>query len=176
MAEGGIYVVKSNDALEKIAKARGITAEALRKANNLKNDTIRVGQKLTIPSKDQVSTVAKKERVDTPAAATGEKVDLVKIPAGPAGIAAKPVTLDEPIGVMPAARDAGEKPQSLDKELKLPAPEPSGAVKIHTVGSDEDLYSVAMLWGVSVAEIKKLNGLSDDKVSAGQKLKIPINE
>ena len=45
------YVVKSGDNLMKIAKANGTTAKALRSANALKTDQIKVGQKLKIPSK-----------------------------------------------------------------------------------------------------------------------------
>ena len=45
------YVVKSGDSLSKIAKIHGTTVKALRAANNLKTDQIKVGQKLKIPAK-----------------------------------------------------------------------------------------------------------------------------
>lgn len=45
------YVVKSGDTLFKIAKTTGTTAKALRTANKLRTDQIKVGQKLVIPSK-----------------------------------------------------------------------------------------------------------------------------
>lgn len=50
-AAGGerIYVVKSGDTLTKIAKTHGTTVKALRAANKLKTDRIRVGDKLVIP-------------------------------------------------------------------------------------------------------------------------------
>lgn len=44
------YVVKSGDTLVKIAKANGVTVKALRTANGLKTDQIKVGQKLKIPA------------------------------------------------------------------------------------------------------------------------------
>lgn len=43
------YVVKKGDALEKIARRHGIKTSSLKKANNLKSDLIRPGQKLIIP-------------------------------------------------------------------------------------------------------------------------------
>jgi N-acetylmuramoyl-L-alanine amidase len=53
------YVVKNGDTLYKIAQAHGISVQSLKAANNLKSDTIYVGQALTIPnngsSKTQVS-------------------------------------------------------------------------------------------------------------------------
>ncbi len=46
-----IYSVKSGDTLTKIASQFGTTVKALRSANNLKTDSIKVGQKLKIPAK-----------------------------------------------------------------------------------------------------------------------------
>ena len=47
-----IYTVKSGDSLSKIAsKYRGVSVDDIKKANGLKSDAIRAGQKLTIPAK-----------------------------------------------------------------------------------------------------------------------------
>lgn len=46
-----IYTVKSGDNLTTIAKQFGTTVRALRSANNLATDSIKVGQKLKIPGK-----------------------------------------------------------------------------------------------------------------------------
>ena len=43
------YEVKEGTNLTKIAKQYGTTPDAIRKANNLKGDNIRAGQKLNIP-------------------------------------------------------------------------------------------------------------------------------
>ena len=48
---GNIYVVKSGDNLTKIAAQFGVTVKALRSANDLTTDRIKVGQKLKIPVK-----------------------------------------------------------------------------------------------------------------------------
>jgi LysM repeat protein len=45
------YSVKSGDTLMKIAREHGTTVKALRAANNLKTDQIKVAQKLKIPAK-----------------------------------------------------------------------------------------------------------------------------
>ena len=45
-----IYTVKSGDTLYKIASQySGVSADDIKKANGLKSDAIRAGQKLTIP-------------------------------------------------------------------------------------------------------------------------------
>jgi len=48
-----VYSVKSGDNLMRIARANGVSVNALRAANNLKTDQIKVGQKLKIPSKGE---------------------------------------------------------------------------------------------------------------------------
>jgi LysM repeat protein len=48
---GETYTVKSGDNLSKIAKRHGVSLKALKAANNLTTDHIRVGDKLVIPAK-----------------------------------------------------------------------------------------------------------------------------
>ena len=43
------YVVQSGDSLSALATAAGVTVQALKEYNNLKNTNIRIGQKLKIP-------------------------------------------------------------------------------------------------------------------------------
>ena len=45
------YTVKSGDTLGKIAKKHGTTVAAVKKANGLRSDMIKPGQKLKIPKK-----------------------------------------------------------------------------------------------------------------------------
>lgn len=45
------YQVRSGDTLSVIAQAFGVSVNSIKRANNLSSDIIRVGQKLTIPSK-----------------------------------------------------------------------------------------------------------------------------
>jgi|GEM_PF-3779961 len=48
------HVVKSGDTLSLLAKTYSVTVAGIKKANNLKNDKIKIGQKLKIPvSKDK---------------------------------------------------------------------------------------------------------------------------
>jgi LysM repeat protein len=70
-----IYTVKSGDNLTKIAAKYGVTLKALRAANGLKTDSIKVGQKLNIPAKTSVPATA-----PAPAA---EPVPTAPAPAAP---------------------------------------------------------------------------------------------
>lgn len=66
-ADGSVYVVKKGDALSIIARRNGVTVKALKEANDLSSDNIRIGQKLVIPGKakkaEKASAPAKQEAV-----------------------------------------------------------------------------------------------------------------
>ena len=61
LAESALYTVKKNDTLGHIALRFGVSIRELKQANSLKNDLIKVGQKLQIPghvtTKDMLSGV-----------------------------------------------------------------------------------------------------------------------
>ena len=63
---GGAYAVKSGDTLTKIATANGTTVKALRAANDLKTDKLKVGQKLKLPAKAAASATAAPAAVPLP--------------------------------------------------------------------------------------------------------------
>ena len=52
------------------------------------------------------------------------------------------------------------------------APNPGAPQRMHTVRSGESLGVIARKYGVSVSEIKRWNGLSSDRIRAGQRLKV----
>ncbi len=57
------------------------------------------------------------------------------------------------------------------------APAPAGAIKaagdVHVVAPGQTLYSIAHMYGVRVADIVAVNGLSTESIRVGQRLKIP---
>jgi LysM repeat protein len=57
-AGGESYAVKSGDTLSKIAKRHGVSLKALKAANNLTTDHIKVGDKLVIPAKGDTSSAS----------------------------------------------------------------------------------------------------------------------
>lgn len=66
-----VYVVQSGDFLSKISKKFNVTIASIKSLNNLKSDKIRVGQKLKLPGKIDVSvaSAAKKAPAEKKAAA-----------------------------------------------------------------------------------------------------------
>ena len=71
--EYSIYVVQNGDYLAKISKKCNVTIAAIKKANDLKSDTIRIGQKLKIPGKLPESMTAAPAAAEAPKAAAAAK-------------------------------------------------------------------------------------------------------
>lgn len=49
----------------------------------------------------------------------------------------------------------------------------TGATTTHVVAPGENLTKIAAKYGCTVAELKKLNGLTSDKIGKGNSLKVP---
>ena len=77
-----VYVVQKGDSLAKVARKLGTTTSALKSANNLKGDTIRVGQKLSVPSGAAgVTTAPASQAVTSAAASTTHSSSSTRAPA-----------------------------------------------------------------------------------------------
>ena len=126
------YIVQRGDTLSKISKKTNITINAIKRANpQLKGDTVRLGQKLTLPGKVEV----------------GEQ------------------TVPEGAFAKPAAKPAAK-----------PYAPYAGATQEYVVKSGDVLGTIALKNGISVRQLKDLNGLSSDVVRIGQKLRVPAGK
>ena len=175
------YVVKSGDSLSVIAQKHGIKTAELRTLNNLKGDKIVVGQKLKVPAatdkkaattaapiKSQTAavvppkTTAPQTSVGTTKAVSTEPKSKETAPVAPPPPPATTVVETAPVKAEPAPP---------------PAPAPAAPVdpnaQMYTVKDGEDLYAVAIRWGVSPSDLKALNNLTGSELKAGTQLKIP---
>jgi LysM repeat protein len=152
------YTVKKGDTIATIAAKHHVKRSALEKANNLTaKSQLKVGAKLVIPAKAETAAPAEA----TPAAAAPGVA-----PAAPdAGTIPPP-----PVEAAPAAAPAATPAPGV---VAAPAAAPAAATKTYTVKEGEDVYAVAIRWGVSPAELKALNNLTSSDLQAGQVLKIP---
>ena len=141
----GEYAVKSGDSLGKIAKAHGTTIKAIKEANGLTSDALKVGQKLKLPGAAAAPAPAGAEGAPQPAAAPE---------AGPT-VNVQPEAAPPMVGT-PTAPGAGD-----------------GSTMVHIVDANQELNEIAMMYGVRVEELMKLNGLTNAAVKPGVSLKIP---
>lgn len=158
VAGAGEYIVVSGDSLSRIASRQGTTVKALREANSLKSDMIRVGQKLVLPgaAKAKAEPSAAAPSASAPAAAPAPAPEAV--PPAPAGGSS-----EAPAPVAPPAPVVSADPlASPDMPFE------------YTVGPGETLDDVARKFAVLKQEVMDFNGITDPaSVVSGQKLKIP---
>jgi len=164
-AGGTTYVVKSGDTLSEIAQRHGTTVRALRTANNLSGDLIQVGQKLVIPGGDAAPDA---DAVPAPS--------IPDLPMSGAGAAEGESAASAPRETAPDAGGIDDADLLETPGIPDTAPRTTSATATHIVEEGEDLFSVAMMWGVSVSRIKELNNLTGSTVEVGQELKIPVAE
>lgn len=77
-AEGEIYVVQKGDILGNIARKFKVSVKQIKEANNLKNDNIRIGQKLVIPSKNAKKVATEEKPAAAPANAENKPAESEK--------------------------------------------------------------------------------------------------
>ena len=168
-----VYVVQPGDVLGGIALTHGVSIATIQKANNLKGDTIFVGQKLSIPgAKSRGRVVAKKDPASKPAAKPEpKKAELM--PAAPKAEEPKeepaPIAQPEPLPPPPVEEGLGAE------ALPPPPPAPAADTQTYVVQPGEDLVQVAIKWGVTLSTLRAANGLDDatTEVAPGTTLKIP---
>ncbi len=154
------YVVKSGDTLGGIAYRHGVKVAAIRSANNMTSDKLSVNQKLTIPA--GTKKVATEVKVDEP------KVETVVTPP------VEPVTPPpvEPVAPPPVDTNTTVAPVAPTAPV---APVTPASTQTYTVKEGEDLYAVAIRWGVSPSDLKTLNNLTSTDLKAGMVLQIPAS-
>ena len=166
------YVVKNGDTLGSVAYGNGITIRQLKELNGLSSDSLKIGQKLKIPTEKVVKagktkTVEKKTEAVAPAAApvAEKKVEeAAPAAAAEAAPAAEEKTAEAAAPVAAAAEAAPEK-------VEAPA-----ASTTYVVQEGDDMTGVSIRWGVSAAQIRELNNLAEgDQLVPGQIIKLPAD-
>lgn len=167
-----MYVVKSGDSLSLIAHKHGVKVAAVREANGLKSDRIVVGQKLKIPgatkkvSEPKTASAPKTTAPKAKAVAETKKPAAVAAPTPPPAVESAPAAVPAPAAAEPA-------PAAAAPAAAAPAPAADANTQTYTVKEGEDLYAVAIRWGVSPSDLKALNNLTSTELKAGTVLKIP---
>lgn len=150
--ESNIYTVKKGDSLWLIANKYGTTVGELKSANNLKSNTLSIGQTLIIPEKkentNKISYVVKK----------GDSLWL---------IANK---YDTTVEKIKSTNNLKNNTLSIGQVLVIPS---SSEFITYTVKKGDSLWLIANKYNTTVDNIKKLNNLSSNNLQINQKLILP---
>lgn len=151
----GYYTVKSGDTLYSIANKFNTSVNILKELNNLKSNSLNIGQKLQIPSieedviiDDNIYIVKSGDTLYSIANNLGVSVDELK-----------------------STNNLVSNALSIGQQLKIPGVNVDD--NTYTVVSGDTLYSVAKKFGTNVSELKELNKLNNNNLNIGQVLLLP---
>ena len=149
-----IYTVKKGDSLWKIANKYNTTVEKLKSANNLKTNTLSVGQKLVIPSISVSPEVS-----DTYTVQKGDSLW---------SIANK---FNMTVSELKNLNNLTNNLLSIGQVLKIKDSSNNGKTT-YTVQKGDSLWVIANKYGITTEELKSYNNLTSNLLSIGQVLKI----
>jgi len=174
-ADNGGYIVQSNDTLWDIARAFGISVDSLCTANGLsRRDVIRPGQRLQLPTGSAARELSSSQ--SSPTAGWSGRY-TVRSGDTLSGIASR-----YRVSVSELRRTNGLNSSRIypGNTLKVPgsggvatADGGSGTATTYRVRRGDTLSDIARQFGVSVSELRRLNGLNTSRIYPGDVLKIP---
>ena len=148
------YVVQKGDTLYSIARKFNTTVDNLKSLNNITTDSLAIGQILKIPGEENITentyTVKKGDSLYSIARTYGTTVDKLK-----------------------DINNLTSNNLSIGQVLKLPSSDTTKDNVVYTVQKGDSLYSIAREYGTTVDALKKLNNITSNTLSIGQKLLLP---
>lgn len=159
-----IYVVLKGDTLYSIALKYGTTPNAIIRKNNLKNNTLTVGQTLTIPS--DVESTGDDSDVSNSNTYVVQRGDSLYSIAN-----AYNVSVNDLRNINNLTSDI----LSAGQVLIIPenSNQNSNTSNLYVVKRGDSLWSIANKFNVSINEIRMINNLNSDILTIGQTLIIP---
>lgn len=137
------HKVAAGETLASIAALYGVTPAEVKRGNNLRRNSVRVGQQLRVAVDAQAETSVS---ADSSVPASRQQVS-------------------------PAKAKRQSKSASSSKKGKKGRKEAKPTQ--HSIKNGENLTVIAKKYGVSVDEIKRANNMKDDDIRAGKSIKIP---
>ncbi len=168
---GTIYTIRSGDSLIGISRKYGVSVATLKSYNNLRSDIVKIGQKIKIPTSNNVGRSASVSYVSS---GSGEYV--VK-----KGDTLLSISIKNQVSVndLKKVNNLNSTLLSIGQKLKIPSSSSSrskvtSSKRTYKVGSGDTLWSISKKYGVSVDAIKKVNKISGRSgIRAGSTLIIP---
>lgn len=149
------HAVEKKENLNMLAQKYGTTVDEIKRVNNLKTINLSIGQILKIPVKEgtaaESNVPAAKETAPVSAAVPVQAQNQYKKPEP---------KKQEPVNTPEPAAQPKQDPPSRDQLV------------VHTVASNETMYSIASKYNLTMDQLKAKNNLSGNSLYVGQKLLI----
>ena len=172
------YTVKKGDSLYSIARVYNTTVDKIKDLNNLKNNSLSIGQILRIPetyTKEEEMTmpiytnytVKKGDSLYSIARAYNTTVDTI---IQDNGLSSNNLSIGQNLKIRTTSEIIEE---CIGPDYSIPTKQESTIT--YTVKKGDSLYSIAKKYNTSVSDITRLNNLINNNLSIGQVLKIPTS-
>ena len=152
---GDIYIVQAGDSLYSISRRYGLTVDELKRLNNLTSNSLSIGQRLIVKGEAPVSPGENSTYV----VKAGDSLYKIANQFG--------TTVEE----LMRLNQLTSNTLSIGQILTLP--KANNNQEIHIVKAGDNLYSIARMHNTTVDDIKRVNNLSSNLLTIGQKLIIP---
>ncbi len=160
----GIYVVEAGDTLYSIARRFNVSIDAIKEANNLVSDTLRIGQRLYIPG-----------------LAPPPLTDITYIVQSGDTLYSIARAYDTTVAEIMALNNLTTTTLRIGQVLQIPTieipitppTEPPPPPSMYTVRVGDTLFSIARQFGTTAQKLKEVNNLTTDFIVPGQVLQLP---
>jgi len=172
-----VYTVRKGDTLSKLAKRFHTTIGALKKVNGLKSDRLYAGEEIALPdtgssavthvvthrvvSGDTLSKISYKHKVSVDDLMTLNNLRTTRLLVGQklriAKIGAAQTTAS--VNVCNGLNNGGSAP----------------LYRVHTIKRGDTLGKLSARFGVSIGEMKRINGLKSNMIVAGKVIYFPLS-
>jgi len=175
------YLVKKGDTLYSIAKRYEVSIEELKKINNLQDESISIGQILKIPTNKEFYYSQSLNTSENLFSQGNKPISYHKVAKGETlySISKKygiPIQELKKINNLKSTKLKVGQTIKIYQNLEKVAKKPEEKEFIfYEVKEGDTLYTISLRHNVSIDLIKDLNGIKDNVIFVGQKLKIPYN-
>jgi len=174
---GQTHVVRPGENLFRIALRYGVSVQALASINGIANPTmIYVGQTLVIPAYGKPADAPQPTGTPVPPTSTPTPeptatiIETGSLPQ-PTATITDTSTLSQPAATVTEASTAALPTSTPAPPTGTPKPPPT----IHVVAAGENLYRIALRYGLTTGQLAAANGIANyGRVYVGQVLRIPV--
>ena len=155
------YTVQKGDSLYQIAKKFNTTVDEIKRINNLKTNTLSIGQKLKIPVIKEPSTAP---ATDTYIVQKGDSLYQIAKKFN--------TTVDE----IKRINNLKTNTLSIGQKLKIKEIKDSSiSTDIYIVQKGDSLYQIAKKFNTTIEKLKELNNLKNNMLTIGMELLVPLS-